>query len=320
MLNELKYEKNNYLTLLFWIALGAFTGPMVYVAVPIHMFILKNKGEWLWLLLGLWLILTLSDSRQGIFNFATNLKTIMMLIMGYLFLIMPKERDAWRFLKPFIPFFIVAFISLIGSPVAFNGFQKTVSYVLLLLVVPGIIKLLLAYEQDRFLYHLVMLGVLVLAIGLILRFIYPGFVIFGGERFSGLFGNPNAIGIYGFMFMALFTIIKYYQPHLFTNKQAIFVYAIIIISLILGGSRGGIFSAALFILAWTLLKRDPILGFIIMSIIFISYQLVMDNFIEIATSIGLEKYFRLETLETGSGRVLAREVAWENIQENYWFS
>jgi O-antigen ligase len=178
----------------------------------------------------------------------------------------------------------------------------------------------LAYEQDLFLYHLVMLGVLVLAIGLILRFIYPGFVIFGGERFSGLFGNPNAIGIYGFMFMALFTIIKYYQPHLFTNKQAIFVYAIIIISLILGGSRGGIFSAALFILAWTLLKRDPILGFIIMSIIFISYQLVMDNFIEIATSIGLEKYFRLETLETGSGRVLAREVAWENIQENYWFS
>jgi hypothetical protein len=139
MLNELKYEKNNYLTLLFWIALGAFTGPMVYVAVHNHMFILKNKGEWLWLLLGLWLILTLSDSRQGIFNFATNLKTIMMLIMGYLFLIMPKERDAWRFLKPFIPFFIVAFISLIGSPVAFNGFQKTVSYVLLLLVVPGII-------------------------------------------------------------------------------------------------------------------------------------------------------------------------------------
>lgn len=320
MLNELLYEKNNYLTLLFWVLVGAFAGPLVYVVVPVHMLIIKNKGEWLWLLLGLWLVLTLSDSRQPVFSFATNLKTAMMLVMGYLFLIMPKEDDYLQFVKPFIPFFIVAFFSLLGSPVAFEGFQKTVSYVLLLTVIPPLINLLLTYDRERFLYHLILIGVLVLAAGIVLRFTYPDFVIFRGERYSGLLGNPNGIGIYGFLFMALFTIINHFHKYLFSRKQVIFIYAITIASLIMGGSRGGLFSAGIFILAWFLLRRDVVMGFIVMTGIFISYQIVMANFVDIVTSLGLEQYFRLETLETGSGRVFAREVARENIQENYWFS
>lgn len=323
MLNELLYEKNNYLTLLFWVLVGAFTGPLVYAVVPIHMLVIKNKGEWLWLLLGLWLVLTLSDSRQGIFSFAANLKTVMMLVMGYLFFTMPKENeDALKFVKPFIPFFIVAFLSLTSgvSPVAFEGFQKTVSYVLLLTVIPPFVNLLLTHERERFLYNLIMIGVIVLAAGLALRFLSPGFVIFKGERYSGLLGNPNGMGIYGFVFTALFTIVVHFHRALFTRNQIIFVYALAFASLIMGGSRGGIFSTAIFMIAWFLLRRDAVLGFIIMSVIFISYQYVMANFVDIVTSLGLEQYFRLETLETGSGRVYAREVAWESIQENYWFS
>jgi hypothetical protein len=161
MLNELLYEKNNYLTLLFWVLVGAFAGPLVYVVVPVHMLVLNKKGALLWILLGLWLVLTLSDSRQPIFSFAVNLKTAMMLVMGYLFLVMPKEDDPLRFIKPFIPFFAVAFIALIGSPVAFGGFQKTVSYVLLLTVIPPTVNLLLTWEKERFLYHLIMVGVIV---------------------------------------------------------------------------------------------------------------------------------------------------------------
>ncbi|WP_010663476.1 O-antigen ligase family protein [Marinilabilia salmonicolor] len=320
MLNELLYEKNNYLTLLFWVLVGAFAGPLVYVVVPVHMLILNKKGAILWILLGLWLVLTLSDSRQPVFSFAVNLKTAMMLVMGYLFLVMPKEEDALRFVKPFIPFFAVAFIALIGSPVAFQGFQKTVSYVLLLTVIPPTVNLLLTWEKERFLYHLIMVGVIVLATGLALRFISPGFVIFGEERFSGLLGNPNGLGIYGFMFTALFTIIIHFQRYLFTRNQIIFVYALVFVSLIMGGSRGGLFSTALFLAAWFLLKRDPIIGFIIMSLVFLSYQYVIANFEDIVLSLGLENYFRLETLESGSGRVFARQVAMENIQKNYWFS
>lgn len=321
MLNQLLYEKNNYLILLFWVLVGAFAGPLVYVVVPLHMLILRKKGAWLWLLLGFWLILTFSDSRKPVFSFAEDLKPLMMLVMGYLFLVMPKEKeDPLRFVKPYIPFFIVAFASLIGSPVAFEGFQKTVSYVLLLTVIPPLVNLLLTYERERFLYHLVMVGVLILASGIALRVFYPDFVIFKGERYSGLLGNPNGMGIYGFVFTALFTFIIHFHKHLFTRNQSIFIYALIFASLIMSGSRGGIFSTAIFITAWFLLRRDVITGFIIMSAIFISYQYVMANFEEIVISLGLADYFRLETLETGSGRVIVAEVAWRHINENYWFS
>ncbi|MGQ1892042.1 O-antigen ligase family protein [Thermophagus sp. OGC60D27] len=321
MLTELLYEKKNYLTLLFWVTLGIFTGPLVYVVVPLHMLFLRNKGEWLWILLGLWVILTLSDSRQYIFGFAKNLKTVMMLAMAYLFILMPKiEKDPIRFVKPFIPFFLVAFISLVGSPVGFTGFQKTVSYILLLTVIPPLVDLLLTYERDRFLYHLVMVGVIILSTGIALRFLSPGFVIFKGERFSGLLGNPNGMGIYGFIFTVLFTIIQYFHRDLFTKGQIIFVYIIILLSLVMAGSRGGLFSTALFVAAWFLIKRDPVMGFIVMTLLFVSYQIILANFETIVTSLGLADYFRLETLETGSGRVVVAEVAWENIQKNYWFS
>jgi len=76
MLKILFLEKQNYLILLLWVALGIFTGPLAYLAVPLHMYLLQRKGEWLWLLLGFWLILTLSDSRQAVFGFAQSLKSV----------------------------------------------------------------------------------------------------------------------------------------------------------------------------------------------------------------------------------------------------
>ena len=320
MYRAILFEKNNYLTLLFWVVLGIFTGPLVYAAVPIHMLMIKKKGEWLWLLLGFWLVLTLSDSRQGMFRFAQDLKTILILVLTYLYLTFPIEDKRYNFIKPFIPFFVVAFIALLSNPTMFNSFQKTLSYVLLLLIIPGIVHLLLKYERGRFLFHLVLIGALILGAGLALRFAAPGFVIFKGERFSGLLGNPNGLGIFSFMFLTIFTYIQAFHKHLFSRQQTIFIYALIVGSLVMGGSRGGIFSAALFVVGWWLIKRDAILGFISMAAIFASYQLVMANFVEIVIALNLQDYFRLETLDTGSGRVVAADIAWKHIHENYWFS
>src|SRR5690554_6148838 len=136
-----------------------------------------------------------------------------------------------------------------GSPIKMESFQKTLSYMLLLLIIPGIVNLLLAHEKNRFLYHLILTGVIVLGIGMVLRFFAPNIVIFGELRYSGLLGNPNGLGIYGFLFISLFTIIQYFQPLLFSTKEKFIIYTLIILSLILSGSRGGIFSSLLFISA-----------------------------------------------------------------------
>ena len=320
MLKILFLEKQNYLILLFWVALGIFTGPVAYLVVPLHMFLLKQKGEWLWVLLGFWLILTLSDSRQAVFGFAQGLKSVLMLVLTYFYLTFPQKEEGFSFIKPFIAFFVLAFYSLLESPQMFYGLQKTLSYLLLLLIVPGVVFLLLKYERERFLFHLCLMGIGILAIGLVLRFVMPAFVIFKGERFSGLLGNPNGLGIYSFVFLMLFTFVSAFHKRLFSNWQKILVYTLIGLSIIFSGSRGGIFSSLLFVLGWMLIKQNPLLGFITMAVVFVSYQLVMANFVEIVTNLNLQDYFRLETLDTGSGRVVVAEIAWKHIHENYWFS
>lgn len=320
MLQILLLEKKNYFILLFWMALGIFTGPLVYAAVPVHMLIMRRKHQWIWLILGFWLILTLSDSRQGVFHFAQNLKTVIILALSYVYLTSEKEEGWHRFIQPFIPFLVVAFISLLENPRLLYSFQKTFSYLLLLLVIPGTIRLIIKYERDRFLYNLILVGTLVLTIGLALRFIYPSFVIFQGERFSGLLGNPNGLGIYSFIFLTLFTYIHTFHKQLFTHRQAIFIYVVITLSLIMAGSRGGIFSAFLFVAGWFLMRRNVVVGFAAMIVVFASYQLVMANFVEIVLYLNLQDFFRLSTLDTGSGRLLVAEVAWKHINMNYWFS
>ena len=313
-------EKQNYFILLFWVLVGIYTGPLVYFAIPIHMFILKNKGEWVWLLIGLWIVLILSDSRQHVFRFAQSFKPVMMLVLAFLFLTLPKENDRFTFFKPFVPFFIVALLAIFNdNPQPFTSFQKALSYLLLLLVIPGIIKLLLQYERERFLYYLVMTGMLILGIGLVLRLFYPEFVIFKGDRYSGLLGNPNGLGIYCFCFLTLFTVIRYFHRNLFNKKQTWFIYGLIGLSLLLCGSRGGLFSAFLFVIGWQLIKRNALIGVITMTLFYIFWQVAINNFTEIVTMLGLQDYFRLDTLEAGSGRVVAREFGWMYIKENIWW-
>jgi len=142
--------------------------------------------------------------------------------------------------------------------------------------------------------------------------------MFLGDRFSGLLGNPNGLGIYAFMFFALVKVIFTYHSHLFTRKEKLGVYAIILLSLILSGSRGGMFATMLFMLGWYLFGKSKRLGFVIMISLLVSYQLILANLDQIASAFGLEAFLRVETLSSGSGRLVAREFAFSRIQSNYW--
>jgi len=311
-------EKKIYLILLFWVLIGMFTGPLAYLIIPVHLIILNQKGEWLVILLGLWLILTLSDSRQHILQFTQSLKPLLMALLGFLILISSKRKNDWAFFNPFILFFGIAFLAWLNSPIAFDSMSKMISYALLLLVIPWMINELLNENRDRLLSHLIILGTVVLAIGVVLRFVLPFFVIFLGNRYSGLLGNPNGMGIYGFLFLALVTIILTYHPHLFKRYEKIAIYAVILLSMVWAASRGGLFASALFLLGWYLFRKNTLIGFIVMGSIFISYQLVIANFEEIVTSLGLQHYFRLETFQSGAGRLVASKFAWKHIETQFW--
>jgi len=57
----------------------------------------------------------------------------------------------------------------------------------------------------------------------------------------------------------------------------------------------------------------------IFGFILIGYEVLFQNFELIVKSLGLDDYFRIKTLETGSGRNIAWTFAWEKIQENFFF-
>jgi O-antigen ligase len=222
-------------------------------------------------------------------------------------------------LIPFVPFFLLAGLVGLQSPVLFDSYSKLISYILLLIVVPWLVNLALLRYRTYFVFHLVLFGSLVLLAGLVLRIVSPGFVIFLGDRFSGLLGNPNGLGIFAFMFLVLVSFIFKYHAYLFSKNEKLFVFALIFISLILSGSRGGMFAALLFVLGYFLFQRSVPLGFLVMSLTLISYQLILANLDDIATALGLETFLRIETLKSGSGRLVAQEFALDQIQKNYWF-
>ncbi|SMO35288.1 O-antigen ligase [Saccharicrinis carchari] len=319
MINYLIYEKKLFLTLLVWTIIGMASSTAALVIIPLHIFTFRQKQAHLLLLLGLWFLFLLSDSRQYFFGFAQTVKPVAMVVVAYLIW---EERAYWpknHFYHSFILFFVIAVYCVFNSPVQFTSLQKTFSYFLVLFVVPQLVDRLLLINKERFLRGLVTTGTLVLLIGLALRFVLPGMVIFKGERFSGLLGNPNGLGIFAFCFLMMYMLIHRFHRHYFTRAEHYIILGAIGLSLIFAGSRGGIFSSFLFLAGFILFQRNTLVGFVVMIAIFISYQLVVNNAIEIIASMGLEDYFRIDTLEKGSGRVVAFEFAWQHIQYNYWW-
>jgi O-antigen ligase len=148
--------------------------------------------------------------------------------------------------------------------------------------------------------------------------VYPSFVVFIGGRFSSLLGNPNGLGIYSFLFFVMVSLIFEFHRNLFSLKEKTIVYGIIIISIVLSGSRGGLFAVLLFLFTSFFFGKSKLLGFVIMASIFIFYQLILLNIEQIATALGLEAFLRIDTLKTGSGRLLAQKFALDQIQKNFW--
>ncbi len=318
MYNTIALYKSHFYILLFWLAAGVLTGPLVYAIVPLHLLYLNKRNSLLILLLGLWFILVLSDSRHAFLQFSVNLKAVMMVVLAWIAYTNLPYWGNKTFYKPFLPFLAIAAYSMFMGPDLFNSFQKTLSYGLLLFIVPNLVSGLMSSQRDFFLKGVAYLGTLVLLAGFVLRIVAPEYVIFRGERFSGILGNPNGLGIFSLMFAILFYFIGRFHPALFSRNQKIFIWVAIGASLVMAGSRGALFSTAIFFGGIWLFKRSIPLGFVVMIAGIWGYQVVVNNFEEIVISMGLEDYFRLETLESGSGRLVAYEFAWNHIHQNYW--
>ncbi len=299
-----------------WIVAGVLFKPLALAIIPITLLLLRGKKQYHYMLLGLFVILTLSDSRQNFLGFAASIKDIYIL---FLFIFLITDRQSFspmeKIVNRFIPYIILATFFVVFSDIIVTSLQKTLSYVLLLIVVPNYV----IYTWRTLGFHairsFIFTAVLLLLVGFVFRVLSPGIVTLAG-RYSGILGNPNGLGLFCTLLFIVFTVARDIFPDLFSNKEKYVVWGAILISLYLSGSRSAIFTIGLFIIIGYFYKITPFLGVLVFLVMVLVYQLILVNIESVIVFFNLQEYFRLETFQNASGRLIAWDFAWDQITEN----
>jgi len=78
-------------------------------------------------------------------------------------------------------------------------------------------------------------------------------------------------------------------------------------------------SIGIFLLFVRFFKVSFAFGLIGLLVGIVGYQIVTANLLELIVYFGLEEYLRVDTIEAGSGRLVAWQFAWQSIQDNFLF-
>lgn len=318
MINHLSRFFQFYLLLLLWSLSSVFFGSIASVVVGLSLLLFWKNQRNLELLLGFIFILILSDNISEVFTFAKSFKYIYII---FLFIILTINRERFipysSFHKGFIPFIIVAFIALMYAGNFNVSLMKTFSYFFLIMIVPNYLRR--AYKENgvQAIKDMVYFLFVMLFVCLVVAYFFNKFS-FIEFRLRGLFGNPNGLGIYIFLVYLFFFIVNKIWPDLFPRREKFILYILLFYTLFLTNSRTAILSILILLLFTRLYKLSPYLGFLILIVSSVGIELIFMNMVKIVQSVGLDEYFRLHTLEEGSGRFVAWSFAWHKIQDFFF--
>ncbi|MFN3874714.1 MAG: O-antigen ligase family protein, partial [Flavobacteriales bacterium] len=315
-----RFLKGNWQFLLvgvIWGVLGYLAPSATFVLMPLSVMFFKSRDLWPEILFGLLIVLVISDLNPNWFYrlmVYKDSKNLYVAAMAAFFLIETNRfAPLSAVFKVFIPFFAYSWFPLVFSDSIVVGIQKTISYALMFMVVPN--YLLYSYRRRgwEFFRSLIYFMTAILLVGFLLN--WPGMrysYLMG--RLRGMFGNPNGLGIFCYLMIVLFSVLNAINRNLFNWRERLLIFAIVIYCLVETGSRASLASAGIFLAFNRFFAFSPFLGFVGLIFVFLMVEVVSSNIVAIITSLGLEKYFRLETLEEGSGRYFAWNFAWEHVQ------
>jgi O-antigen ligase len=313
MINAFRTNKDVLLYFGVWLIIGMLIKP-IGAALTVLFILGFKRQNWIHLiLLGLWFTLIISDNASGI-NFTKDIKPVIV-VLCFMFVWLDKEnlkaKSNWH--KFLIPFFIIVGFSWLRNPNPTESLQKSVSLILLFTTVPSLLLSAYDYKGKTFLHSLIWFGWTLLSITLVLSVVKPGTVIYFG-RYSGVFRNPNGLGVFVTLFFFLYRVVNDIFPELFKRKDRWLITGVCFLSIIMCGSRGALLAVIIFLTFNQFYKISPYLGFFIMVLAISLANYTLSQLPVIITGLGLQEYFRLETLEDGSGRVVAWEFAIEQIR------
>jgi hypothetical protein len=303
----------------FWLIIGMYGGPIIYGVLPIILILLKSRGMYEELLIGFFLILIISDSYEYNLLFAKSAKNIYISALAIFLFIDREEFQPFNTIyKLFLPFFLISVFCLFYSETIAISIQKTLSYFLLYLIIPNYFTKLYRDKGPLILRNIIFFATTILLVSFLMIFISRNVVYPIGERYQGVMGNPNGLGLFCFFTFILFTIVRQKHKELFTTAEVVIIYALVIFSLLLTESRNSIIGVLIFVFFQKFYKISPFLGVLMLVLVGFLVEFIGNHFSVIVSSLGLGDFFRVKTLEDGSGRYAAWLFAWNHIQENFF--
>jgi O-antigen ligase len=319
--NETSMSGKNtiFFVMLLWVIFAFIEPPLFYVLFGFSVIYWAANRAYIDLFVGFILVLILGDNFHSQLKVFNEIRYIYLLAM--LVIIIVNNKQFLPYAKVhylFFPFLFVALICSLFNDNIFLSFQKSISYALLFFIIPQYIHYHLRNGlQNDFFKKLINTYLLLLYSGFILIFFYRPFVFSRVEfRYNGLMGNPNGLGLFCTLALMSYVLIKEYYPEVFNPLiKFLFIFGIAA-SLILSDSRTSILSSLFFITIYALQKKNY--SFLILPVYLIGTFILVFNIQiqDIVALLGIQKYFRLETLNTGSGRFVAWNYAYSNIQSN----
>lgn len=317
MIDYLKRNIQFIIMITLWVVSGMYGGPTYYLIVPASLMLLRMRNMHSEVLFGLLIITVLSDHWEPQLLWASNVKDIYLMLMFAMFLFNSKDFSYRNLvIGPFLPYLVWIFIPLLRSPDAFMSFQKTISTVLFYSITPVWMMKALSEEKEHFLKGAVLTMAALLFYGLAMSFIWPDAAYLMG-RFRGVTGNPNSLGIICTVFFAMFTIINAHYKEMFAKWEVAFIYAVILLSVVLSGSRNTIFAILIFYSFARFFKVSYLLGFTAVIVIAVAYQILITNLPVIISALGLQEYMRVENIEDGSSRLIAWQFTLNHLKQDY---
>lgn len=314
----IKYLKE-YNFIFLWLIGGAINIYFGAFFVVISFLMMIKKERYINVVISFWLLLIFSDSSIGILRFAHLVKPTIMALVGFssVFLLNKCKLKNTFFLS-FVPFFLYLMVSVFFHENILISFQKGLSYLFIFYAPVALFLLIQKQGRTEELFRgFIFLGNFVLFISLVLSIILPEVGAQFGGRLNGIFRNPNGIGV----FVALYSIFSYliYHTISFHKNSRRITLILILLVLVLSGSRSALGAVLIFFIGVLLSNKSPWFFVIFTIFFFVVYQGIYDLVIIFVNQMGYSELFRLDTLDMASGRIYVWQAAWKEINNDLFF-
>ena len=316
----IRLDKELYLLLVAWAFLSSMFNPVAYLIIPVIMVLFK-RNKMTEVIISLLFVLILSDSSSSSLAWVKSFKTIFVVALGIVYVLKHNQNQYNTVIFRYFGFFMIfALYCLLFSPVPSQGFQKTLSYFLIFLIVPSLTLEIIRLDGKEAIYRVVTFAFLIVFLGYLLE-LFGIFNVstFGPEgRMRGFFGNPNGLGIFLVNFLSLLIASKSIFGK-FGGKYFFFITTLFVFFIAAKtGSRGSLMAISALIICVELFKFSSWLGLLFVLTIALLYDYIANFILSLLVAVGLQEELRLDNIEEGSGRLVVWAFAWENIQESFF--